>query len=160
MDKLIVGILVVCFTTFFGRFLSKKYRQRKAFFLQWSLFNERFLGEVSYYRRPIKEFYEKYVYQGEFNDFLQSFLENLSNAEGKDVYEGLSFLEKDDIATVKDYFQMLGKGDSGTQKAYFTSVKSTLSTRLSVAETDAKKYGDLYLKLGFLCGLALLIVIV
>ena len=76
------------------------------------------------------------------------------------LFDGLNFLEKDDKATLEDYFSTLGKGDSASQKAYFNTAKQVLSNRLNAVEIDAKKYGDLYLKLGFLCGLGLLIIIV
>ena len=61
MQKFIVGVAMVAFTTFCGYFLAKKYRQRKLFFMQLVEFNERFLSEISYYRRPIKDFTEKFL---------------------------------------------------------------------------------------------------
>lgn len=165
MDKLIVGIIFVCFSTFCGYLLSKKYRRRKKFFQQWTIFNERFLNEIAYYRRPLKEFYQKFEYDGDFNLFLLGFLESLTKNEGnKWEFEGLlkefSFLEKEDKGMITDYFLMLGRGDSRSQKEYFSSVKSPLEKRALAVETQAKKYGDLYVKLGFLLGLALLIIIV
>lgn len=165
MDKLIVGILLVCFTTFCGYLFARKYRQRKKFFTQWTLFNERFLSEIAYYRRPIKEFYQKYEYESEFNEFLLDFIKVLSHgAPKKETYdkilEEFPFLEKEDKSQIVDYFLMLGRGDSGSQKSYFSSAKASLSTRLGEVENQAKRYGDLYVKLGFLLGLALLVIIV
>ena len=55
---------------------------------------------------------------------------------------------------------MIGKGDSNSQKNYFTSVKETLSKLKKEAEENNKKYGDLYVKLGFLCGLLILILVI
>lgn len=165
MDKLIVGIIFVCFSTFCGYLLSKKYRRRKKFFQQWSTFNERFLNEVSYYRRPLKEFYKKYDYDGDFNFFLVGFLDGLTKNEGKkwefeELLKDFSFLEKEDKKMIIDYFLMLGRGNSRSQKEYFSGVKSPLEKRTLDVDAQAKKYGDLYVKLGFLLGLALLIMIV
>ena len=59
-----------------------------------------------------------------------------------------------------DYFSMLGRGDSSSQKGYFSSVKEDLRRRKIETDAEYKKYGDLYIKLGFLCGLLVLILIV
>ena len=61
---------------------------------------------------------------------------------------------------VRDYFLMVGKGDSASQSAYFTSVKGTLGEYKRKAAEECAKYGDLYLKLGFLCGLMILVIII
>ena len=55
---------------------------------------------------------------------------------------------------------MLGKGDSVAQKAYFSAVKEVLSKRKTQALDESKRYCDLYVKLGFLIGLFILVLIV
>ena len=70
------------------------------------------------------------------------------------------FLKKEEIALIGDYFSMLGKGDSISQKGYFSSVKEDLKILETEAVQTSKKYGDLYIKLGFLCGLFILILII
>ena len=71
-----------------------------------------------------------------------------------------SFLSKDEGDFVNDYFLMVGKGDSASQSAYFTSVKGTLGEYKRKSAEECTKYGDLYLKLGFLCGLMILVIII
>lgn len=164
MEKLIIGIIIVVFTTLCGYLLAKKYRKRKLFFKELSEFNERFLSEISYYRRPIKEFAFKYAYKGEFANLLQDYFEGIEDRalEEKSLLDEpvYSFLKAEEKQVVEDYFLMLGKGDSASQKGYFSSVKNGLLTLKTNAETACKKYGDLYVKLGFLCGLLILILIV
>ena len=75
MIKFLLGIAIVAFASFCGYLLAKKYRQRKAFFEQLKMFNERFLNEITYYRRPLKEFVSVYAYRGEFNGLLQDLFE-------------------------------------------------------------------------------------
>ena len=163
MSKFLLGIAIVAFTSFCGYILTKKYRKRKLFFTQMYEFNERFLGELSYYRRPIGDFLGKYAYKGEFQDFLVYYFQNIENPtffnEKMDTTD-FSFFTKDEKAVLRDYFPMIGKGNSTTQKAYFSTAKETLKKLKENAEKDAKKYGDLYIKLGFLCGLFILILIV
>ena len=161
MLKFLLGIAMVAFTAFCGYLLAKKYRQRKLFFLQLKEFNERFLNEISYYRRPIAEFVSGYAYQGEFQTLLALFFEKIKERSATEKIflsdDEFSFLSRDEKRLVEDYFQMLGKGDSSSQKGYFSSVKDSLSKLQSATEADCQKYGDLYVKIGFLCGLLILI---
>jgi len=159
--KFFLGIAIIGFTTYCGYLLAKKYHKRKLFFQQFYQFNERFLNEITYFKRPILEWISEYTYTGEFLEFLEMFFQsiqefgtlqtlNLSASE-------FSFLTKEDKKCIEDYFLMFGKGDSISQKTYFSSVKDTLKTSMIDAEKTAKKFADLYIKLGFLCGLLLLI---
>ena len=162
MIKFLLGIAMVAFTSFCGYLLSKKYRQRKLFFLQLKEFNGRFLNEISYYRRPIAEFASGYSYQGEFQTLLSLFFEKIKERSATEKIfledEEFTFLSRDEKRLIEDYFQMLGKGDSTSQKGYFSSAKDVLSKLQTETEADCKKYGDLYVKLGFLCGLLILII--
>ncbi len=164
MIKLLLGIAIVSFGSYCGYIFAKKYRKRKLFFAQLKEFNERFLSEVSYYRRPLGEFVSKYVYKGEFQIFLQNFfaeIEELSQSEHRPMtFADCEFLKSEDKALMEDYFKMLGKGDSASQKTYFSAAKERLVKVYAEAESEYKKYGDLYIKLGFLCGLLILILMI
>ena len=73
MIKFLLGLVVVLFCSFCGRLFAKKYKIRQQFFTQMQEFNQRFLAEVSYYRRPLEEFCQRYSYHGEFLELLQAF---------------------------------------------------------------------------------------
>ncbi|MBQ8684889.1 MAG: stage III sporulation protein AB [Clostridia bacterium] len=164
MTKFLLGVAIVAFTSFCGYILTKKYRKRKLFFTQLNEFNERFLSEISYYRRPIAEFASKYTYKGEFNEFLEKYFEYIDETPRffEEVFasEGFTFLTAEEKTVLRDYFSMLGKGNSASQQAYFSSVKERLIKLKTEAEAACKRYGDLYIKLGFLCGLLILILII
>ena len=164
MVKFLLGIAIVAFTSYCGFVLAKKYRKRKLFFAQFKEFNERFLSEVSYYRRPLGEFASKYVYKGEFQNFLHNFfaeIDELSQSSEREItFDDCEFLSGEDKDVIEDYFKMLGKGDSASQKTYFTAAKERITKLSADAENEYKKYGDLYVKLGFLCGLLILILII
>ncbi len=163
MAKFLLGIAIVVFTSFCGYMLAKKYRQKKHFFIQFTLFNERFISELSYFRRPIREFVLAYSYKGEFAKCLERFL-FLNSKESLVFQEELNsseyyFLKNDEKSTVYNYFSMLGKGDSASQKTYFSNVRDILKKHENEACIECKKYGDLYIKMGFLLGLLILILI-
>lgn len=164
MTKFLFGLVMIAFTSFCGYLLARKYRQRKLFFRQLYEFNERFLTEIAYYRRPLREFVSKYSYRGEFGDLLENFFKSL---EGEYVQENtlmdkahFSFLKEEERRVIEDYFLMLGRGDSASQRGYFSSMKEQLSAVCVEADNTCKKYADLYIKIGFLCGLLILILMI
>lgn len=163
MIKFLLGILIVAFTTFCGYLLGKKYRKRKQFFMEFSLFNERFINEISYYRQPLHDFCLKYAYKSDFDFLLQRFLycvkERTPLRENLLPLGEFSFLKAEEKNIIVNYFSMLGKGDSVSQKTYFSSMKESLSRLEKGATETCKRYVDLYIKIGFLCGLLILILI-
>ena len=164
MLKFIVGIAIVAFSSFCGYKLAGKHRRRKQFFIQFSGFNERFLGELAYARRPISHLLSNKTYAGEFQLLLYEFSLYLQKNE-KDFILALSdnafsFLLEDEKMEICEYFLTIGKGDTTAQKAYFLSVKERITKRRLEAEENYKRYSDLYVKLGFLCGLFILILII
>lgn len=164
MTKYLLYILIIAFTSFCGYLLAKKYRKKKSFYAQFVVFNERFISELSYFRRPIYEFISSYEYFGEFLFFLKEFL---SNHEKNTVFlqelmedTVFYFLKSDEKSMVVNYFSMLGRGDSHSQKVYFTSMNEILKKAEVQAISNCKKYSELYLKMGFLIGLLIIILII
>lgn len=163
MIKFVLGLTIIAFSTFCGYFLSAKHRKKKRFFLQFKEFNERFLSEISYCRRPIGDFISQFSYTGEFQLLLHDFLNRLSlNSEEDFLLENsvFFFLNAEEKTLVEDYFLMLGKGDSASQKGYFSAVREKLVKMQYDSEVACKKYGDLYIKMGLLCGLLVLILLI
>ena len=163
MLKFFVGMMLVAFSSFIGYKFAGKYKKRKLFYSQICDFNERFMGELAYYRRPLHVFLFHHRYRGEFQILIEEFYAGLKNADlfANGVFETslFSFLTNEEKEEVKNHFQMLGKGDSGAQKNYFSSVKEQWIYRRNNAESNCKKYADLYVKLGFLFGLFILVLI-
>ena len=164
MIKFLLGIVIVVAASLIGRALARNYLRRKRFFAQMEQFNQRFLAEISYYRRPLFEVYAQYSYEGEFQELLESFFllqkqgETLKNASLLDL-SAFSFLDEEDRRAVGDYFLTIGRGNTVSQKEYFSTAEKMLSKYREQSEIDCKKHVDLYTKLGFLAGLAILILI-
>ena len=71
-----------------------------------------------------------------------------------------TFLTHEDKIFLNDYFSMFGRSDSVSQKAYFSSANVEIEKRKTNAQSEVKKYGDLYLKMGVLCGILIVILII
>ena len=156
MIKIFLCILLVVLCTAFGWFLTRKHKQRKVFFYNLSLFNDRLINEVSYTKMPLTEFMNKYTFEGDFAKLLSEKKEN--GFRGTECE--FAYLTEDDKNFVRDYFSMVGKSDAASQKAYLTSVRADTERLKKESDENYKKYFNLYVKLGFLFGLMLVVLLV
>lgn len=147
--KLLLSAAIIAFCTFLGYLAAAKFRARKKFFMQMSAFNERYLNELTYARRPLKEVIAEAREEGDFYDFL--------SARGKEL--SLQYLSEQEKKDCAEYVRMLGTGDSVSQKNYYTSKKQSIESKKAECEKAASERGGLYLKLGLLAGLAFVILI-
>lgn len=154
MISYILYICIVLFLTYIGYFLSGKYRYAKNFYIQWVKFHQNFLTEMDYIRRPLKEVITKVQMEGDFAEFLKEYEKN------HDWTEKIDFLSKEENEFLREYFYFLGRSDYLTQKEYFSACTKKLNELREKSEQDAVRYTDLYIKLGFLLGLIIVILLV
>lgn len=152
--KIIICIAVIAFSTSVGYLLAGKYRARKKFFEQFSRFNEQYLNELNYARKPLPDFLKEHEYSGDFSKSVKQCVES------RDCAVKYSYLSKEEKGACGNYFSMLGKGDAHSQKTFFAAQTSFLEEKRAEGEKQAKARGGLYLKLGLLAGLAIVILIV
>ena len=153
--KFLLSGLIIGFCIFLGYLAAGKFRARFKFYSQFSAFNERYLTELCYSRKPLSEFIEDYTYDGDFAKGLQGVSEDRGQKRPKPNY-----LTREEWKEYGDYFSMLGKGDTVSQKNYFSSRKAILEEKKAVCEKECKTRNELYIKLGLLAGLAFVILIV
>ena len=151
--KFILSGVIIAFCVFIGYFAAWKYRARKKYFSQFQTFNERYLNELAYARRPLPVFLKEYAYSDDFDKTINCLLGGKKEVK-------LNYLSKDERNYLNDYFEMLGKGDSASQNAFFSAQKKYLEEKKGGSEAEAKSRGELYLKLGLLAGLGFVILIV
>lgn len=135
--------------------LTRRYKKRKDFFYNLDLFNERLVNEVSYTKIPLPAFAEKYEFTGDFKKMLTDKKDDFQ-AEKYDF----EYLTEDEKKFLCDYFRMVGGSDAASQKTYLSALRKEIEERRRTSEDIYKKYFALYLKLGFLAGLVLVILIV
>ena len=152
--KFLLCGLIIAFCIALGYLAAEKYRSRRNFYAQFSSFNERYLGELSYARKPIENFLDTYEYTGDFRKTIEA----VRRHEGE--LPKLNYLTEEERRECIDYFSMLGRGDSGSQSAFFSTKKSVLVEKKGATEAEAKHRSNLYIKLGLLAGLAFVILII
>lgn len=151
--KLLVSAAVVGFGVFLGWAAAGKYRARAQWFALHLSFNERYLNELGYSRKPLGEFLLGVPREGEFGRAVEKF--RLRREIGEH-----GFLSQEENRFELEYFGMLGKGDSLSQSGYFSAQNKILEEKKAESEREAKARGALYLKLGLLGGLAAVILII
>lgn len=150
--KLLLAGLSVAFCTLLGYLAAEKYRARKRFFTAMNTFNEKYLSELRFSRKPLPVFLKENHFSGEFATMLTSYPERKTDVERY-------FLTAEERQQVKNYFEMLGRGDSHTQSGFFEAQQPQLAEAQKSCEKEAKERGALYLKLGLLAGFAFVILI-
>lgn len=133
----------------FGLILTWKYKKRKIFFYNLDLFNARLINEVSYTKMPLSAFIEKYTFKGDFAQFLE---EKKKSGFAYDACE-YSYLTEDEQNFVRDYFLMVGRSDSASQKEYLMSSRAETERLRAESDAEYKRHFNLYVRLGFLFGL-------
>ena len=161
MIKFIIGIAVVVFSTYIGRLFSRRYKRRKDFFQAFDSFNHRFLSELGYSKRPIGELCASIETKGEFFELVNTVIRQRTAHRGTPAdLTQFHYLSQEEREFTREYFSIFGKGDTASQKGYFTQAGNSISSLKTKAEDEYKKYSDLYTKLGFLCGLAIMVILI
>lgn len=152
--KILLAVIIIAVATLCGYLAGNKFRARRKYYAQLAAFNERYLNELDYARKPLADFLKEFTYTGDFAKSLNTF------SESRAAKVDFSYLDQEERMACADYFAMLGKGDSLSQRSYFSSKKAGIEEKRAASEKDAKSRCALYLKLGVLAGLAAVILIV
>lgn len=159
--KTVLCVTLLIFTSGIGYGFAVKYRKRKLFFAQLYDFNEKFLLELSYSKRPLIEFIKSFAYKSDFADLLQEFLLKIEEDDFfNDYFSAVTFLKPDEEREISLFFKDLGRGDSETQKKTFMNHLQINLKKKEKTNEEYKKYGELYVKLGVLAGLSIIIIII
>ena len=151
--RLILGCVILCLCTYIGYFLSQKYVKRKEFYQDFISFNNKMKNEVSFFQNTIDNIIKKSENDGDFYKYLLN-KKNINVCDYKCEY-----LTTEENKYVKNYVKELGTTDKDSQLKYFDIVDDDISKIYEKVESDEKKYKVLFLKLGFLFGLIILIVL-
>ena len=152
--KLLLAGVSIGFCVLLGYLAANKYRSRQKFYEQFYHFNECYLNELGYARKPLPQFLAEHEFTGDFKKTIDAFI------AGKDDKVLHSFLSDEERKECAEYFSMLGRGDALSQSGFFSARRAALEQKKADTEKEARARGALYLKLGLLAGLAFVILII
>ena len=120
-------------TTLIGSFLSANKKKRMQIFAELYEFNEQLILTLKFTKSSMEKIAEPFKFV-------------------PDILEGKELILGDDGQFLKDYIQNLGKTDALSQVDYLNERKSLLKKYKDESYADYKKYSSLYLKIFFLIG--------
>lgn len=148
-----LGITILIISTFIGYLLSQKYSERLKFYECFNLFNKKVKNEVSYTQNTIPNIIDTLDKQNKFYYVANNFY-----VKGEfECCEG--YLNDNEKEYLKNYLQLITKGNRTTLIKYLDSADTQISEYLKESRNNYKKYKSLYIKIGFLIGLILLIAV-
>lgn len=150
--RLILGLILLLCCTLIGYCMAGKFIDRKTFYNDFLSFVKKLKQEVSFGQATIIEI----VKDTNIGDFCL-LIENYFNSNNKSI--PYPYLNNDDKKVYLDFVEKIGKSDGKTQLDYLNDIEQNVSNEYTKASENEKIYKKLYIKMGFLVGLILLILV-
>lgn len=151
--NIFLGLILLIISTFIGYVLSCKFSDRQAFYLDFASFNKKLKQEVAFKQSTILSLINQLNEDSDFNLSIKSFfIKNELSFDKK-------YLTEEEKNYFFDYIKELGKTEKSFQIEYLNATNEMLILKQKESEEDVKKYKKLYIKIGFLIGLILLILV-
>lgn len=148
--RLLLGVICLILSLFVGCKLSQKFTFKRKFYSDFKNFNERFISEVSFTQKTISQI---------INDNNSDFYLYLRNKINSNESLKINYLKKEEYELLTDYISNIGNSDKNTQMLYLNAVKSQIDNCFIKSKDDEKRYKTLYIKMSFLIGLIILVVL-
>lgn len=152
--KIVAGVLLLVLSTISGFVFSFKYSERKKSFEKVLAFNSAVKNEVIFSKTSIVSVIKKTECDCPLIEYIRSYF-----IEKKCKEENLKILKKGEKDFFIEYVKGLGQGDKKSQTNFLEASEAKLKNYLAEAEEADKKYRPLCIKLGFLFGLVVLIIL-
>ncbi len=152
--KIILGITIMILCVVIGYFYSKKYQERKKCFEDFKNFNGRVKNEVNFSQTSLISIVKSISTDTAFNSYVHGYF-----IDKNDNIDKLKFFNEHERTFVSDYMKNIGQGDKNSQSQFLESSEKQIEKYLDDAIEEDKKYRPLCIKLGFLFGLIILIIL-
>lgn len=153
MLKYLIGAVLLILSVFAGYVFSYKYYERLKFYESFCEFNKRFKTAVSFSFRSFSAVTED-CGKNKFTEALSEYKADKRKNNG-----ALQFLNEEERAYFWNYAENIGTTDRKTQLNMLEEAEKTVCEKYKKCENDYKKYKPIYIKLGFLFGLIIFILI-
>ena len=127
-------------TTSIGIFLTANKKKKMQVFGELYEFNDQLLLNLKFSRKPLNKIAEKFKFVPE-------------------ILRGERVLEGEDGEIVSDYIINLGKTDALSQIDYLNGRKTALEKYKNESAQEYKKYSSLYIKIFFMVGVLIAVLI-
>ncbi len=149
--NIILGFLLFLASLIVGVILSRKYSKRTTLFSEFCAFNQVLISEVEFSQNTLKSIVEK-VPDGNFIVLIREYFYNKKLSK-------IEYLNDEEIDLVLTYFNNIGGQDKHSQLQYLKKIDIDINKRLVCCKNEMKKYKTLYIKIGFLIGIVLFVLV-
>ena len=156
-------IAISIFSAGLTRFFRLK--KRPAQLSEFITFFEAYLLELNWSRKSVSEITYNFK-DGEFAQYINTAKQLSDSYSPAQAYTDMNSyfehmqLNSDDRAIIRYFFVESGQGSLAGEKSLCEKTLETLKIRLQEAESDYKRQGMLSLKLGILCGIWLIVMLI
>lgn len=151
--NILSGIIVLILSVVLSILLSNKYAKRKNFYAEFSRFNEKILKEISFTSSSLLKISKTLPHDSDFGLTTSKYF------SGEKKVQYLSYLSKEENEYYLYFLSNVGLSDRDSQIAFISKTQQELDEKLKKTNEDEKKYKSLYIKLGFLFGLIMMIIL-
>ena len=145
--------IVPLITALLGYVLSLRFAESREFWDKFDFWHKKIKNEIAFTQNTLPEILAS---NGEKDVFLLKAQEFLSCG----VCSEIKYLSSEENEFLVKYLQNLGTTDKTSQLDFLNSVEADILQYSSNADNKHKKYRPLYIKLGFLFGLIIFILLV
>lgn len=157
--KLILIILLVVLIMLVAFGISKQYKNRTIFFTDLLDFLNKYDLNIGFKKEKLLLFCKSYVAKDEMKDVLMRFIKHLELQTEFEISD-VNILQEDEREFVKDLFLKLGSGDYQTEKEQLKIFKDTIKSKIDESIKLKNKYCPMIIKLSFLFGICLAILLI
>ena len=150
--RVFLGILLVCLSTLISYVLTNKFSLKRQFYDDFYNFNTTLKQEISFRQTTLISLLKN----GGTTDFYLLLTEFIENNKAN---QNIKYLSNDEIESFYNYAKTLGAGDKDSQIEFLNEIGKSLLDKQKKCTQDEKNYKVLYIKLGFLLGLILFVLV-
>ena len=152
--RIIIGAVIPLILGLIGYLFSARYRESSDFWDEFLTWHKKIKSEITFSQRSLPE-----IFDSDDRDdlFLTVAKEYLSD---KTIKTNLDFLSKEEIIFLTKYLESLGTTDKNSQLDFLNSMENDVEYYQQIAEKKNKNFRPLFVKMGFLLGLILFILII
>ena len=153
MRTILLAIIPIL-TAFLGYLFSVKYGQIRDFWDKFGFWHKRIKAEIAFSQNSLPEIFGESEKSDAFSDCVREYV------IGNDKSVKLKFLSDEEMEFLNKYLQNLGRTDKDSQLNFLNSFEPELEKFIHNAENKSKTYRPLCVKLGFLLGLIVFILLI
>ena len=158
MLKIVLGFISLFVFTYIGKIYSNKLKRGVLTLNDLCDFNDKVINSVDFYKDDILSLAKKTNYSSEFGNLLKK--SNYKKDEIKYPPIQLKSLDKAKNAAICQYLNTIGKSDDKSQLEYLRKNKGIFEGWYFDSIKESKKLSPIYVKIGFLVGLVVFIILI